>query len=64
MLPDRASCHEGGGYPGAVQQVAVLMDREGRVAGMYRKVHVAGKPQGRRSRGGLTPGRDYPVFQL
>jgi predicted amidohydrolase len=37
---------------------AVLIDREGRLAGKYRKVHLA------ISEGddGLTPGSDYPVF--
>jgi predicted amidohydrolase len=50
------------GTPVRYSNVAVLMDREGRVAGMYRKVHVAGNLKGVDLEGGLTPGRDYPVF--
>ncbi len=38
---------------------AVLIDREGRIAGKYRKVHLTmGETES-----GLTPGRDYPVFE-
>jgi predicted amidohydrolase len=39
---------------------AVLLDRQGNVAGIYRKVHlVAGEGE---LEGGLTPGGDFPVF--
>jgi predicted amidohydrolase len=38
---------------------AVLIDREGNLAGKYRKVYL---PRGE-VEGGLTPGNDYPVFQ-
>lgn len=37
---------------------AVLIDRDGRVAGKYRKVHLA---MGEGA-GGVTPGSEYPVF--
>lgn len=37
---------------------AVLIDREGRIAGKYRKVHLA-MAEGEN---GITPGSDYPVF--
>ena len=50
------------GTPARYSNVAVLMDREGRVAGMYRKVHVAGDLRGVTLEDGLTPGSDYPVF--
>jgi len=41
---------------------AVLVDRAGRVAGIYRKVHPVA-PQGSDDlEGGTTPGRDFPVF--
>jgi predicted amidohydrolase len=42
--------------------VAVLMDREGRVAGMYRKVHPCTDLKGVQLEDGLSPGRDFPVF--
>jgi predicted amidohydrolase len=50
------------GTPVRYSNVAVLMDRDGQVAGMYRKVHVAGNLRGVDLEGGITPGRDYPVF--
>ncbi len=42
-----------------VYNTAVLLDREGRVAGKYRKVYL---PIGE-IEGGLTPGNEYPVFR-
>jgi predicted amidohydrolase len=42
-----------------VYNTAVLLDRQGNVAGKYRKVYLPG-PE---IEGGLTPGNDYPVFQ-
>jgi predicted amidohydrolase len=44
---------------GLVYNTAVLIDRAGRIAGKYRKVHVAMAE----SEGGITPGNEYPVFQ-
>ncbi len=38
---------------------AVLLDREGRVAGKYRKTHLPREEV----EAGLTPGSEYPVFQ-
>jgi predicted amidohydrolase len=41
---------------------ALLVDRSGRLAGIYRKVHPVA-PQGSAVlEGGITPGRDFPVF--
>ncbi|HEY7306884.1 MAG TPA: carbon-nitrogen hydrolase family protein [Bryobacteraceae bacterium] len=42
----------------AVYNTAVLLDREGQVAGKYRKVYLP-----REEMQQLTPGNDYPVFQ-
>jgi predicted amidohydrolase len=43
----------------AIYNTAVLIDRLGRLAGKYRKVYLPREE----IEGGLTPGRDYPVFQ-
>ncbi len=43
----------------AVYNTAVLLDREGRVAGKYRKVYLPREEVER----GLTPGSSYPVFE-
>jgi predicted amidohydrolase len=43
----------------AVYNTAVLVDREGRVAGKYRKVYLPREEVER----GLTPGNSYPVFE-
>ena len=50
------------GLPLRYSNVAVLMDRDGRVAGMYRKVHPVSDIKGIVLEDGLTPGRDFPVF--
>jgi predicted amidohydrolase len=42
-----------------VYNTAVLIDRQGNVAGKYRKTHL---PQ-TEVEGGLTPGSEYPVFE-
>jgi predicted amidohydrolase len=42
-----------------IYNTAVLIDRAGKLAGKYRKVHL---PRGE-VEGGLTPGNDYPVFK-
>jgi predicted amidohydrolase len=41
---------------------AVLLDRAGQVAGIYRKVHTVAGPAVGETEGGLTPGREFPVF--
>jgi predicted amidohydrolase len=43
----------------AIYNTSVLLDREGRVAGKYRKVYLPREE----IESGLTPGRGYPVFQ-
>lgn len=48
--------------PPTYTNAAVLLDRQGKVAGIYRKVHpVAGLGQAELE-GGITPGREFPVF--
>ncbi len=42
----------------AIYNTAVLIDRQGRLAGKYRKVYLPREE----IEGGLTPGNDYPVF--
>ena len=42
-----------------VYNTALLIDRDGKVAGKYRKIHL---PETEAS-GGLTPGKTYPVFK-
>lgn len=49
--------------PARYSNVAVLIDREGRLVGMYRKVHpTSDHLKYTLLEGGITPGRDYPVF--
>jgi predicted amidohydrolase len=43
----------------AIYNTAVLLDRSGRLAGSYRKVYLPREEL----EGGLTAGREYPVFQ-
>ena len=43
----------------AIYNTAVLMDREGKLAGKYRKVYLPREE----IEGGITPGNDYPVFE-
>jgi predicted amidohydrolase len=42
-----------------VYNTAVLLDREGRLAGKYRKVHLPREEWQK----GITPGSEYPVFK-
>ena len=52
-----------GDSPLRYSNTAVLVDREGRVVGIYRKVHPVA-PQGSDVlEGGTTPGREFPVFE-
>jgi hypothetical protein len=51
-----------GEAPARYSNAAVLVDRKGRIAGIYRKVHPVA-PQGSSAlEGGITPGRFFPVF--
>lgn len=42
---------------------AVLLDRQGETVGIYRKVHPVAGFDTEVLEGGITPGRDFPVFQ-
>ncbi len=42
-----------------VYNTAVLLDRQGRLAGKYRKIHLPREEWDK----GVTPGHEYPVFQ-
>ncbi len=42
-----------------IYNTAVLLDREGRMAGKYRKIHLPREEW----RQGITPGAEYPVFR-
>lgn len=44
---------------GVVYNTAILLDREGRLAGSYRKTHLPREEW----EAGITPGDEYPVFQ-
>ena len=46
---------------GRISNAAVLFDREGKVAGIFRKVHPILDPDGT-FEGGVAPGEAYPVF--
>lgn len=48
---------------GLVSNAAVLFDREGRVAGIYRKVFCVADPDGEGVEGGKHPGDSFPVFE-
>ena len=43
---------------GAIYNTSILLDRQGRLAGKYRKVYLPREEL----EGGLTPGNSYPVF--
>lgn len=47
---------------GRISNAAVLIDRAGGVAGIFRKVHPVADDRGM-FEGGVTPGEAYPVFQ-
>jgi predicted amidohydrolase len=46
---------------GRISNAAVLLNRSGKVAGIFRKVHPMADPDGT-FEGGVTPGDAYPVF--
>jgi predicted amidohydrolase len=48
--------------PDRLSNTAVLVDREGAVAGIYRKVHPVAPTGSDALEGGTTPGADFPVF--
>jgi predicted amidohydrolase len=48
---------------GMQSNAAVLLDRSGQPAGVYRKVHLAGGLGSQPPEGGAAPGRDFPVFE-
>ncbi|NIA22047.1 MAG: hypothetical protein GWP05_08830 [Anaerolineaceae bacterium] len=41
----------------------VLLDRQGKVAGIYRKVHAVADGNNKTLEGGCLPGRNFPVFE-
>lgn len=47
----------------AYSNAAVLLDRHGEVAGIYRKVHPVAARGSSDLEGGVTPGDDFPVFE-
>jgi predicted amidohydrolase len=48
---------------GIYSNAAVLLDRDGKLVGIYRKVHAVADDQGGTLEGGTIAGRDFPVFQ-
>jgi len=50
------------GEPARYSNAAVLMGRDGKVAGIYRKVHLTTDLKYELLEGGMTPGTDFPVF--
>ncbi len=50
------------GEPAVYSNVSVLFDREGRQVGIYHKVHPTSNMKFADLEGGITPGRDFPVF--
>ncbi len=46
-----------------VSNVGVLLNRQGEVAGIYRKVHPAVSDGTNSLEGGITPGKESPVFE-
>ena len=45
-----------------ITNACVLLDRQGKVAGIYRKVFAVGSRNSDQLEGGVTPGKDFPVF--
>jgi predicted amidohydrolase len=48
--------------PSTCSNAAVLVNRQGEVAGTYRKVHLVVSADGKALEGGSTPGKELPVF--
>ena len=48
--------------PKRCSNAAVLVDRKGQVAGIYRKVHLVVSSDGKTMEGGSSPGKELPVF--
>jgi len=48
---------------GGCTNAAVLIDRQGKVVGIYRKVHAVAVPGTKDLEGGMAPGTETPVFQ-
>lgn len=48
---------------GLYSNAAALLDREGNVAGIYRKVFTVLNPGEIATEGGVTPGKEFPVFE-
>jgi predicted amidohydrolase len=48
---------------GIYTNAGVLLDRGGKPAGIYRKVHLVDSARAGNLEGGLTPGKEFPVFQ-
>jgi predicted amidohydrolase len=49
---------------GIYSNAAVILDRQGKVAGIYRKVHAVADRGKNTCEGGVTPGKEFPVFDL
>jgi predicted amidohydrolase len=47
---------------GIYTNAAILLDRQGKVVGIYRKVHLVAGETSEKLEGGLTPGKSFPVF--
>ncbi len=50
------------GTPVRYSNVAVLVDRQGGIAGIYRKVHPCSDLKGELLEDGMVPGKNFPVF--
>jgi predicted amidohydrolase len=50
------------GSPVRYTNAAVLVDRQGDIAGIYRKVHPCSDRKGELLEDGMVPGQDFPVF--
>lgn len=46
-----------------VSNVAILLDRKGKVAGVYNKIHLAARQDCDALEDGVTPGKSVPVFE-